>query len=242
MVDIFISFATVDTPRAQVVLDAFRARHLTVFWSNDIPKGAPNYQSVIIEQMRNAPIVVVLWTLASVESQPVAQECSQAKLDNKLLQVVLDDIEPIQFPMVAGYMAQKTILIGWSGEPQNPEWIKLNDAIDVRLGRNQEPLKAVQTLLRTVRDGYFKMILDDGKQNPSSTEVFQANRVRITEALRKVLAVYENQILPLPLINNETNPLWAHVVDMTSNPGRYGSHDYCGVKGHVPAGRKASKI
>ncbi|MGO9485535.1 MAG: hypothetical protein ACLPX9_13255 [Rhodomicrobium sp.] len=31
----------------QAVYDGFRARGLTVFWSNDIPKGAPGYHAII---------------------------------------------------------------------------------------------------------------------------------------------------------------------------------------------------
>ena len=79
MADIFISFKTDDTPRVQAVYDGFRARGLTVFWSNDIPIGAPNYQAIIAHEILTAPVVVVVWTNASVHSDPVAQECDQAK-------------------------------------------------------------------------------------------------------------------------------------------------------------------
>ncbi len=135
MTDIFISFRTDDTWRVQPIYEALRARGLSVFWSNDIPKGASNYQDVIIEEMRNAAVVVVLWTHTSVQSHAVAQECSQASRNNKLFQVVLDDIEPIRFPMEAGYRAQKTNLIGWDGNAGNREWVRLNEAIDARLMR-----------------------------------------------------------------------------------------------------------
>jgi hypothetical protein len=50
MADIFISFKTDDTPRVQAVYDGFRGRGLTVFWSNDIPIGAPNYQAIIKDE------------------------------------------------------------------------------------------------------------------------------------------------------------------------------------------------
>jgi formylglycine-generating enzyme required for sulfatase activity len=132
MSDVFISFKTDDTPRVQAVHDGFRARGLTVFWSNDIPAGAPDYQSIIIEEIRKAVVVVVLWTRASVKSHPVRQECSQAKRDGKLFQVVLDEIEPIYFPMEAPYADQKAMLIGWTGDQRHPEWVKLNNAIDAR--------------------------------------------------------------------------------------------------------------
>jgi formylglycine-generating enzyme required for sulfatase activity len=135
MADIFISFKTDDTPRVQAVHDGFRARGLTVFWSNDILAGAPNYQAIIIDEILKAPVVVVIWTKASVQSSPVIQECSQAQKAGKLFQVLLDDFDPIYMPMPIGYMAQKTMLLDWAGDTSHPAWIKLNVAIDVRIGR-----------------------------------------------------------------------------------------------------------
>jgi formylglycine-generating enzyme required for sulfatase activity len=135
MADVFISFRTDDTPRVKPIREAFRARGLSVFWSNDIPPGAPNYQAIIKQELFNASVVVVAWTRESVHSGPVTQECSQAERLNKLFQVLLDDIEPIDFPMEVRFKAQKTILLGWTGNIQHPEWLKLNDAIDVRIGR-----------------------------------------------------------------------------------------------------------
>jgi formylglycine-generating enzyme required for sulfatase activity len=135
MADIFISFKTDDTPRVQAIYDGFRARGLTVFWSNDIPKGAPDYHAIIKAEIREAPVVVVVWTHNSVQSHPVAQEGAQAERDNKLFQVLLDDIEPIDFPFEVRFKSQKTMLLGWIGNPSHPEWIKLNSAIDARLGR-----------------------------------------------------------------------------------------------------------
>ena len=135
MADIFISFKTDDTPRVQAVYDGFRARGLTVFWSNGIPIGAPNYQAIIKDEILKAPVVVVVWTNCSVHSGPVVQECAQAERANKLFQIFLDDIEPIDMPMEVKYKAQKTMLLGWTGNPSHSEWIKLNSAIDARLGR-----------------------------------------------------------------------------------------------------------
>lgn len=134
MADIFISFKTDDTPRVQAIHDGFRARGLTVFWSNDIPKGAPDYQAIIKDELLKAPVVVVVWTNGSVHSGPVVQECSQAEKANKLFQILLDDIEPIDMPMEVKYKSQKTLLFGWSGDRRHPEWTMLNNAIDTRLG------------------------------------------------------------------------------------------------------------
>jgi hypothetical protein len=39
--------------------------------------------------------------------------------------------------MGAGYLAQKTKLLRWTGDRQHPEWVKHNKAIDARFGQHQ---------------------------------------------------------------------------------------------------------
>lgn len=133
MADVFISFKTTDTARVAQVRDAFRARGLSVFWSNDIAPGEPNYQLLIKDEMQRAVVVVVVWTNDSVHSHPVAQECAQAERWGKLLQAQIDDIEPIDFPMEAKFKAQKAMLIGWAGDTAHPEWARLAVAVENRL-------------------------------------------------------------------------------------------------------------
>lgn len=106
-----------------------------MFWSLDIPKGAPDYHEVIRRNLREAVVVVVAWTRASVKSHPVTQECAQAERESKLLQVVLDRLEPIDFPMEVRFRSEKTMLIDWSGDSSHPDWIALNRAIEGRLSQ-----------------------------------------------------------------------------------------------------------
>jgi hypothetical protein len=156
--DIFISFRTGDTERVQPIYDAFVARGLTVFWSNAIPPGAPNYQTIIEAELTKASVVVVLWTHWSVQSEPVLQECLQAQRYDKLIQVVLDDdILPIRFPMEISYKAQKAMLAGWAGDISHPDWRKLNEAIDARIKYHhsreyQTSLGNLRTLVDRSRD------------------------------------------------------------------------------------------
>jgi hypothetical protein len=88
------AFRSDDAAHVQPIREAFLARGLNVFWSNDIAKGVPNYQEVIKKKLLEGLVVVVVWTNASVHSGPVSQECSQAGRLNKLFQILLDDIEP----------------------------------------------------------------------------------------------------------------------------------------------------
>lgn len=134
MADLFISFSTADTIRVQPIIDQLRASGLSVFWSNDIPTGSTNYQNIIIEEIRDACLVLVLWTNSSVKSSPVAQECSQATKHHKLFQVLLDDIEPILIPMEADFKSQKTCLVGWSGNSLDQRWARLLAEIIKKVG------------------------------------------------------------------------------------------------------------
>jgi TIR domain-containing protein len=138
--DVFISFRTGDTERVQPVYNALGARGLTVFWSNAIPTGAPNYQTIIEAELHAASVVLVFWTHWSVRSNPVIQECLQALRYEKLMQVVLDDdIPPIRFPMEVPYKAQKAMLINWVGDVEHPGWRKLNEAIDAQIRYHNSP-------------------------------------------------------------------------------------------------------
>jgi TIR domain len=130
MADVFVSFASADIQRARLVVDALREQELMVFWSADIPIGSSNYHAIIIDELLESAVVVVLWTLNSVKSQPVAQECDQARRDGKLIQVVLDHIDPIRFPFEAGHLGQKAMLVGWNGDLDSDEWTGLVDAIE----------------------------------------------------------------------------------------------------------------
>ena len=107
MANIFMSFKTDDTGRVQPIYDAFKAHGYSVFWSNNIRKGAPDYQAIIRKEIREAPVVVVIWTSASAQSSPVIQESSQAEHDGKLFQVLLDNLQSIDLPMDVRFNAQK---------------------------------------------------------------------------------------------------------------------------------------
>src|SRR5215475_653234 len=120
MARVFISFKTDDTPRVRPFFDSLRAEGMTVFWSNDIPTGSPNYQAIIKAELSKADVVLVVWTRTSVDSHAVAQECSQAERDNKLIQLVLDNIDPIDFPMEVRFKSHKAMLIGWTGDTRHP--------------------------------------------------------------------------------------------------------------------------
>jgi ribosomal protein S13 len=131
MYDVFVSYASQDADRVWLLVHALRGQGISVFWARDLETGLPNYQAAIKLALRSATVVVVAWTRASIASHPVAQECAQAEREEKLLQVRLDDLEPIDFPMEARFKAQKAELVGWTGDRRDTRWQGLlSDIID----------------------------------------------------------------------------------------------------------------
>ena len=125
MADVFISFATKDAARVQPFVDGCREAGLTVFWSNDIPPGAADYQRIIRHEIRAAPVTVVVWTATSGMSDAVAREVAEAKLIGSLLQAQIDDLRPLDGHFESPFKAQLTMLLGRTGSRLNGEWLKL---------------------------------------------------------------------------------------------------------------------
>ncbi len=108
--------------------------------------------------------------------------------------------------------------------------------------RYHAPLGLVKALIRAVKVGYVKMTIDEGKQNPTPAEVFEANKADISEALREIMKtskLFDQQSLPLPLVNNENNKLWAFVGEFVKNPTKYGLTGFSGIQKLKPIGRSS---
>lgn len=109
--------------------------------------------------------------------------------------------------------------------------------------RYHAPLGMVKDLIRAVKVGYVKKVIDEGVQNPSPMDVFKANEADIIEALRAIMKtskLFDQQSLPLPLVNNENNKLWAFVGEFTKNPAKYGLNGFSGIQKLKPIGRDST--
>jgi hypothetical protein len=76
MADIFISYATVDRPFARRLADALEACGWSVWWDHRSLRGGQHFDRVIEEAIRDAKVVVVVWSQASVESGWVRDEAT----------------------------------------------------------------------------------------------------------------------------------------------------------------------
>jgi hypothetical protein len=109
--DIFLSYAREDLEVAKRLAAAFAARGWSVWWDQRLPIGGP-FEKLTEEELARAGCVVVLWSRASVSSDWVKSEASEARERRVLFPVLIEDVKPpLEFRSL-----QTGTLIGWSGD------------------------------------------------------------------------------------------------------------------------------
>ena len=131
MADIFFSYRSVDRDRVRLVRDALTAHGFDVFWDQAVPSGV-DWDTWIRQHLAQAKCTLVFWSLASVASDNVRHEATVAKMQGKLIQVLLDPLTPDQFPMGL-YSQQGVNLSGWAGNVEHEEWRKAIVEIESKL-------------------------------------------------------------------------------------------------------------
>jgi hypothetical protein len=102
MADIFVSYAAEDRDRARDLAHALENRGWTVWWDREIPLGRP-FDEVIEQALARARCVIVLWSRASVGSEWVRSEASEARRRGILVPVFLESVEPpLAFRLLQG--------------------------------------------------------------------------------------------------------------------------------------------
>ncbi len=93
MVDVFISYAREDRPQAAELAQLLEEAGYIVWWDSNLAGGA-QYRQIISEKMAEARKVIVLWSTHSVTSAFVIDEAQEAKDKNKLIPIVIDNVQP----------------------------------------------------------------------------------------------------------------------------------------------------
>ena len=92
--DIFVSYAHEDVKRVQLLAAALENEGWRVFWDKTIPAGE-DWESFIGLHLDTAPVVIPVWSTASVKSRFVRDEANRANKRGALVPVTIDDVEPM---------------------------------------------------------------------------------------------------------------------------------------------------
>lgn len=112
MADVFISYARADQPKAAAIAARLEAAGHGVWWDRNIRGGAA-YAADIERELRDARIVVVLWSAAACQSDWVKDEAVFARERHIILPISLDGVEqPLGFRQY-----QALDFSGWRGAP-----------------------------------------------------------------------------------------------------------------------------
>lgn len=142
MADIFLSYSRADRPVAQTVAEALEAEGFSVWWDK-ILRAGQTYDEVTETMLRDAQVVIVLWSETSVQSKWVRAEATLGQRKCELVPVMIEDAErPIMFELI-----QTADLIGWSGDRSETRWTEFVADVQrslekARAGGGEEPAAA----------------------------------------------------------------------------------------------------
>jgi hypothetical protein len=102
-----------------------------VFWDQSTPAGR-DWDSWIREKLSGAKLVVALWTKGSVASPNVRHEAIIAREAAKLLPLMVDELEPTDFPM--GLFMVQALMIGRSARQFNAVKDRFLEEVRARIG------------------------------------------------------------------------------------------------------------
>ncbi len=115
--DIFLSYNREDQAIARRFADAFKAQGFDVWWDTTLRAGEA-YDEVTETALREAKVVVVLWSKKSVASRWVRAEASIGQELKHLAPVKIEACDlPVMFRLV-----QTAELIHWRGDPDDTAW------------------------------------------------------------------------------------------------------------------------
>ena len=93
MSDIFLSYKSEDSEKAQKIAEAIEKKGYTVWWDRIIPPGR-SFDEVIEEELDEAKCVVVLWSEKSIKAKWVKTEASEGDRRGILVPVLIEDVKP----------------------------------------------------------------------------------------------------------------------------------------------------
>jgi serine/threonine-protein kinase len=130
MPDIFLSYSRKDLATAGKLAAALQAAGHDVWWDQALKAGEV-YDKVTEAALREARLVVVLWSKASVASDWVRSEATVALQRNALMPVMIEDCQrPVMFEL-----RQSADLTGWKGSAKDPRLLAFLADVQRQLGQ-----------------------------------------------------------------------------------------------------------
>lgn len=134
MYDIFLSYSTQDRQRLQPLFHALEKRGWSVFWDHRTIDIGDHWSKKINHAIRTSKCVLVVWSENSIESEWVLEEANIGKQREVLLPIRIDEvILPVGFTM-----RQTGNFVGWVGDLQHSEFIRLVEKIAELLASHQD--------------------------------------------------------------------------------------------------------
>jgi formylglycine-generating enzyme required for sulfatase activity len=190
MSDIFISYASEDRGKAQLLAQALANQGWAIWWDPKIPPGK-TYDEVIEEALDNARCVVVLWSKVSASKRWVKTEAAEGNRRGILIPALIEDNVriPLEFRLI-----EAARITDWRGESSgHAEFDNFLVAIqellgapmkftDVQSASDQTPLKGEKYEPGAI----FRDTLKDGTSGPEMVVIpagtFQMGDVGIDSA------------------------------------------------------------
>jgi hypothetical protein len=126
--------------------DALGAAGYDVFWDQSTPPGK-DWDSWIRDQLTGAKLVIALWTKSSVASPNVRHEAIIAREAGKLLPLMVDELQPTDFPM--GLFMVQALMIGRTAREFNAVKGKFLAEVQARIGEGDEARAAAPPAARS---------------------------------------------------------------------------------------------
>ena len=135
LLTIFLSYASADRERVRSIVDGLTNADMSVWWDRKIPAGE-TYSVVIGEQLKQADVVVVIWSRDSIASEWVQAEADRGKRRDVLIPVLLDDVAddlPLGFALL-----QAVDFRAWNKRSDAPEVTELVAAVKALVAGSEQ--------------------------------------------------------------------------------------------------------
>jgi formylglycine-generating enzyme required for sulfatase activity len=181
MSNIFISYKREEQATARKLANALETEGWTVWWDPKLRAGE-RFNDVIEKALKESRCVVVMWSKLSVESKFVKDEATYALNRNKLVPVMIEEVElPFRFEGL-----HTASLLGWDGSKDFSQFRRLVEDIATIVGQRAPKGKRKARGQRTAEKERLRE-----KERKWSDE---GARPKADEALEKLLKFRESAI------------------------------------------------